>query len=113
VLQVLERPDEHVAINLLGVPLEDRPTRFAEALATLLQMETRTGRPHSLVVDKWQGMRVGRRVSKFDLVRKNRRESKAVLTSRAAPSPPLWGGMGPASVPFGRLLDSIERWFYA
>ena len=51
-LQALENPDQDVAINLLGVPLEDRPARCAELLAALLPLDARTGRPHWLILDE-------------------------------------------------------------
>lgn len=52
ILQVLEQPDDAVAINLLGVPLEDRAARTSELVAALLQLQARTGRPHWLVLDE-------------------------------------------------------------
>ena len=51
-LQALENPDQDVAINLLGVPLEDRPARCAELLAALVPLDARTGRPHWLILDE-------------------------------------------------------------
>ena len=51
-LQALENPGQDVAINLLGVPLEDRPTRCAELLAALIPLQARTGRPHWLILDE-------------------------------------------------------------
>ena len=51
-LQALDNPDQDVAINLLGVPLEDRPARCAELLATLVPLDARTGRPHWLILDE-------------------------------------------------------------
>jgi hypothetical protein len=39
-------------INLLGVKLEDRPSFFAGLLPSLLELRSRTGRPHWLVVDE-------------------------------------------------------------
>ena len=51
-LQALDNPDQDVAINLLGVPLEDRPARCAELLAALVPLDARTGRPHWLILDE-------------------------------------------------------------
>jgi hypothetical protein len=51
-LQALENPDQDVAINLLGVPLEDRPARCAELLAALIPLQAQTGRPHWLILDE-------------------------------------------------------------
>ena len=50
--QVLENPDQDVAINMLGVQLEDRPTRCAEFLAALVPLQARAGRPHWLILDE-------------------------------------------------------------
>jgi HAD superfamily hydrolase (TIGR01484 family) len=52
VLQLLEEPGKNVVVNLLGVPLADRPAYFATLLPHLLELRTRTGRPHWLVVDE-------------------------------------------------------------
>jgi hydroxymethylpyrimidine pyrophosphatase-like HAD family hydrolase len=52
VLQLLKRPSEQVVVNLLGVPLADRPTLFASLLPRMQELRTRTGRPHWLVVDE-------------------------------------------------------------
>src|SRR5205085_11870414 len=41
-----------IAVNLLGVPLADRPAFFAHLLPRLREVEARTGRPHWLVVDE-------------------------------------------------------------
>ncbi|WP_411870976.1 hypothetical protein [Vulcanococcus limneticus] len=41
-----------IVVNLLGVPLNDRPTYFAELLPHILQEKARTGRPHWLVIDE-------------------------------------------------------------
>ncbi len=51
-LQVLEHPDVQVALNLLGISIEDRPAYFAKTLAGLLPLASRSGRPHWLVVDE-------------------------------------------------------------
>jgi hydroxymethylpyrimidine pyrophosphatase-like HAD family hydrolase len=52
VLSVLEDPTTNLSINLLGVPLRDRPGVFAEFLPHLQAMRARTGRPHWLVIDE-------------------------------------------------------------
>ena len=52
ILDVLDAPDRHVAINLLGVPLEDRPAFFGTLLPRLQELRARVGRPHRLVVDE-------------------------------------------------------------
>jgi hypothetical protein len=52
VIQLLETPSQSIAVNLLGVPLEDRPAFFAQILTALLELRTRTGRPHWVLVDE-------------------------------------------------------------
>jgi hypothetical protein len=52
VLSLLERPDQNVIVNLLGVKLQDRPAYFATLLPRLQELRARTGRPHWIVVDE-------------------------------------------------------------
>jgi hydroxymethylpyrimidine pyrophosphatase-like HAD family hydrolase len=52
VIQLLEPPAQSVAVNLLGVGLPDRPSFFAQVLTAILELRTRTGRPHWLIVDE-------------------------------------------------------------
>jgi hypothetical protein len=52
VLQVLRRPADSVVVNLLGIPLADRPLFFAGLLPRLQEMRAQTGRPHWLVLDE-------------------------------------------------------------
>ncbi len=52
VLQILRKTGTSVAVNLLGVPLTDRPGYFAGLLPELLALRERTGRPHFIVVDE-------------------------------------------------------------
>jgi HAD superfamily hydrolase (TIGR01484 family) len=52
VLQVLARPESNVVMNLLGVPLEDRPKIFHALLPHLQEMRARVGRPHWIIVDE-------------------------------------------------------------
>lgn len=51
VLELLET-FQSVVINLLGVPLNDRPLFFAELLPKIQELRVRTGRPHWLVIDE-------------------------------------------------------------
>jgi hydroxymethylpyrimidine pyrophosphatase-like HAD family hydrolase len=51
-LRLLEPPDQHVVVNLLGLPLQDRPAFFTGFLAHLQELRARTGRPHWLVADE-------------------------------------------------------------
>jgi hydroxymethylpyrimidine pyrophosphatase-like HAD family hydrolase len=52
VLQVLRRPTANVVVNLVGLPLADRPPFFLGLLTRLQEMQAHTGRPHWLVVDE-------------------------------------------------------------
>lgn len=52
ILDLLDKPNQNLVINLLGVKLEERPSFFAGLLPSLLEMRARTGRPHWLVVDE-------------------------------------------------------------
>ncbi|HSX80529.1 MAG TPA: HAD family hydrolase [Candidatus Saccharimonadia bacterium] len=52
VLQLLEKPQQSVVINLLGIALEDRPAFFNRLLPHLQELRSRTGHPHWIVVDE-------------------------------------------------------------
>ena len=52
VLEILRKTGTSVAVNLLGVKLEDRPGYLAGLLPELLALRERTGRPHFVVVDE-------------------------------------------------------------
>jgi HAD superfamily hydrolase (TIGR01484 family) len=52
ILDVLRSPTECVSINLLGLALDQRPEYFTGLLTTLLDLRSRTGRPHWLIVDE-------------------------------------------------------------
>lgn len=52
VLKSLENPHQNIVVNLLGIPLEDRPLFFAGLLPRLQEMRTHTARPHWLIVDE-------------------------------------------------------------
>ncbi|MCW9012801.1 MAG: HAD hydrolase family protein [Gammaproteobacteria bacterium] len=52
VLSILEDPKINLSVNLLGIPLDDRPGFFAQLAPNLQAMRARTGRPHWLVADE-------------------------------------------------------------
>ncbi len=52
IIAILEDSRVNLAINLLGIALEDRPEFFARLLPHLQAMRARTGRPHWFVVDE-------------------------------------------------------------
>ncbi len=49
---ILASPGRSVVLNLVALPLEQRPEFFAGAVARLLDLRSRTGRPHWLVADE-------------------------------------------------------------
>lgn len=51
-LGVLANPDDNLVVNLLALPLHDRPTYFQTLLAGIADLRARTGRPHWLLVDE-------------------------------------------------------------
>lgn len=52
VLKLLEQANTNVAVNLLGVGIEDRPEFFEALMPQLVALRMRTGRPHFIVVDE-------------------------------------------------------------
>lgn len=52
ILSILEDPKVNLSVNLLGIPLGDRPDFFAQLIPNLQAMRARTGRPHWLVLDE-------------------------------------------------------------
>jgi hypothetical protein len=52
VADALKDPKRSVVVNLLGVPLADRPSFFRQLLPKINDVKSRTGRPHWLVVDE-------------------------------------------------------------
>ena len=52
ILDVLRDPAKNVVVNLLGVALERRPAYCDELLPQLLELRSRTGRPHWIAIDE-------------------------------------------------------------
>jgi len=52
ILEVLRTAGTSMSINLLGVPLADRPSYFLSLLPRLQELRARTGRPHWIIVDE-------------------------------------------------------------
>ncbi len=52
VLQHFSPASSNVVVNLVGLPIADRPTFFLALLPRLLELRARTGRPHWLVLDE-------------------------------------------------------------
>jgi len=51
-LDALANPAQSVSVNLLGMPLADRPSFFRSALTRLQQLRAEKARPHWIVVDE-------------------------------------------------------------
>lgn len=52
VLEVLNTMEYSVSVNLLGVPLADRPSVFMSFLARIQELRAKTGRPHWIIIDE-------------------------------------------------------------
>jgi HAD superfamily hydrolase (TIGR01484 family) len=52
VVALLEKPEQNVVVNLLGIALAHRPEFFQELLARFQNLRTRTGRPHFILIDE-------------------------------------------------------------
>jgi hydroxymethylpyrimidine pyrophosphatase-like HAD family hydrolase len=52
VMRVLNDPAQNVIVNLLGLPLADRPSFFLELLPRLQELRAKAGRPHWIVIDE-------------------------------------------------------------
>lgn len=52
IVDILSDPSRSLNINLLGVPLADRPAFFQEALARIQELRFKTGHPHWVVIDE-------------------------------------------------------------
>jgi hypothetical protein len=51
-LDVIDKAGHSAVVNLLGLPLEQRPAFFDRLLPRLLDLRGRTGRPHWLIIDE-------------------------------------------------------------
>ena len=52
VLRALEDPEQNVAVDLLGIPVDGRPGFLGTVLPSILELRSRTARPHWLVIDE-------------------------------------------------------------
>ncbi|MBX3441501.1 MAG: HAD-IIB family hydrolase [Planctomyces sp.] len=52
VLRLLENPSANAVVCMTGMPISDRPAFFLSLFAELLELRSRTGRPHWLVFDE-------------------------------------------------------------
>ncbi|WP_447598098.1 HAD-IIB family hydrolase [Nitrospira sp. Nam80] len=52
ILTALDKPDNNVVVNLVGLPLQDRPSFFLGLVPRLQELRAKTGRPHWILVDE-------------------------------------------------------------
>lgn len=52
ILTALESPDTNLVVNLVGLPLQDRPAFFLALLPALQERRAKSGRPHWILVDE-------------------------------------------------------------
>ncbi len=52
IASALEQPEANVVVNMIGLPLADRPAFFVRVLAQLAELRARFGRPHCVLVDE-------------------------------------------------------------
>lgn len=52
ILTALANPHNHVVVNLVGLPLQDRPSFFLGLLPKLQELRAQRGRPHWMLVDE-------------------------------------------------------------
>jgi HAD superfamily hydrolase (TIGR01484 family) len=52
ILEVLNSRGQSLSINLLGVPLSDRPSFFQSLLSRIQELRSKTGRPHWIIMDE-------------------------------------------------------------
>lgn len=52
ILTALESPDTNLIVNLVGLPLQDRPAFFLALLPALQERRAKLGRPHWILVDE-------------------------------------------------------------
>lgn len=52
ILRLLEDPAANAVVCMTGMPISDRPAFFLKLFSQLLQLRSRTGRPHWLILDE-------------------------------------------------------------
>jgi HAD superfamily hydrolase (TIGR01484 family) len=52
VVKLLERPDDSFVINMLSVPLEDRPALLSDFISPIANSRAKIGRPHWILMDE-------------------------------------------------------------
>jgi HAD superfamily hydrolase (TIGR01484 family) len=52
VVKLLERPADSLVINMLAVPVEDRPALLSDFFSSIANLRAKTGRPHWILMDE-------------------------------------------------------------
>jgi hypothetical protein len=52
VVKLLERPEDSVVINMLAVPVEDRPALLSNFVSAIANLRAQIGRPHWILMDE-------------------------------------------------------------
>lgn len=52
IVSALDSPEAQIVVNLVGLPLQDRPAFFLGLLPRLQEWRAKTGRPHRILVDE-------------------------------------------------------------
>jgi HAD superfamily hydrolase (TIGR01484 family) len=52
IFTAVDKPDNSVVVNLVGLPLQDRPSFFLGLVPRLQELRAKTGRPHWILVDE-------------------------------------------------------------
>jgi len=52
IFKILQNPESSLTVNLLGLPLADRPLFFAALFPKLQELRAKTGRPHWIILDE-------------------------------------------------------------
>jgi len=52
VLNALRMPENNVVVNLLSIPMSDRPGYFSQLLTRLIELRAQTARPHWIIIDE-------------------------------------------------------------
>src|SRR5262249_39046530 len=52
VVKLLSKPDTSCIVNLVGLPIADRPAFFASLAPRIQELRARSGRPHWMLIDE-------------------------------------------------------------
>jgi HAD superfamily hydrolase (TIGR01484 family) len=78
VMEVLAKPEQNAAVNMVALTVEERPKFFEELLPRVQELRARTGRPHWIILDEshhllpsaWETaeVQISRRMSNYMLI---------------------------------------------